>query len=352
MSRIPEGSRRAPGAGRASPASFTALRIALSLVFAAALLVPLWWYGGLETKDLTDAWRRLSPLVLVPTFGLYVLINQLKAARFRSLLPASERPPFVPLSGVTAAYTMAAVVLPAKIGEASFVLYANQVCGVSATSGLAALVVSRLLDMATLAGGLSLTCFALWLSGAYPGVPWFLAVGSLLALVSSACFFLGARGDLLVISAMTVVRWLGLERLSLGRAILGKSEQVAGALRYAGGEGRLWRGALITIPIWLAIFACCALLGRSFGLPRELGFAELAFGSAMAVVGSLIPISAFANFGTLEAGWVIGFEILGVPRDLAAATGLGLHVVQLGCCVVIGLLGHLIMGAARRRRPA
>ncbi len=149
---------------------------------------------------------------------------------------------------------------------------------------------------------------------------------------------------------MTLVRWLGLERVPLGRTILTRAEQVAGALRLAGGEGRLLRGTVTTIPIWVAIFVCCAILGRGFGLPEELSFAELTFGSAFAVVTSLIPISAFANFGTLEAGWVIGFEILGVPRDLAAATGIGLHVVQLACCIVIGVLGHLVMGAVRRPR--
>lgn len=331
------------------PVSFTALRVVLSLVFAGLLLVPLWWYGSLEISDLTDAWKRLTPGVLLPTFGLYALITYLKAARFQALIPPAERPATYPITGVTAAYTMAAVVLPAKIGEATFVLYANQVCGLKATSGLAALIVARLLDMATLAGGFSVACFALWFSGAYPGVPWFLGVGSLLFAASVVCFFLSTRGDLLVVAAMTVVRWLGLERAPMGRTILAKSEQVAGALRFAGADGRLWRATLVSIPIWISIFLACAILGRGFGIPSELSLAEVTFGSALAIVTSLIPISAFANFGTLEAGWVIGFEILGVPRDLAAATGLGLHVVQLGCCVVLGLLGHLVMGAVKRR---
>jgi hypothetical protein len=332
-------------------ASFTLLRIVLSLLFAAMLLVPLWLYGGLEVADLRQAWERLTLSALLPALGLYVGMSLLRTVRFLLLTPPAERPRFVPFLGVTCAYTMAATVLPAKIGEATFVLYANRACGVPSTSGLAALVVSRLLDLATLSGMFAVTCFALQMSHAYPGIPWFMAVGSLLAAISAVCFFLSARGDLLVILALTIVRWFGLERVRTGRMIVSKSEQVAGALRFAGGEGRLVRATLVSIPIWVSIFLFCAVLGRGFGLSGELSLAELSFGSALAIVTSLIPISAFANFGTLEAGWVIGFELLGVPRDLGAATGLGLHVVQVGLCVAVGVVGHLIMGVTKRGGP-
>lgn len=332
--------------------SFTLVRVVLSLLFASMLLVPLWWYGGLELADLQNAWNRLTLGALLPALGLYAGMNLLRTLRFRLLIPPAERPRFAPLLGVTSAYSMAATVLPAKIGEATFVLYANRACGVPAASGLAALVVSRLLDLATLAGMFALACLALHISHAYPGIPWFLAVGSCLFAISAVCFFLSSRGDLLVIFALTIVRWLGLERVRAGRTIVTRSEQVAGALRFAGGEGRLVPAALVSVPIWLMIFLFCAVLGRGFGLPAELSLAELSFGSALAIVTSLIPISAFANFGTLEAGWVIGFEMLGVPRDLAAATGLGLHVVQVGLCIAFGIAGHVIMGFAKRERPA
>jgi hypothetical protein len=47
---------------------------------------------------------------------------------------------------------------------------------------------------------------------------------------------------------------------------------------------------------------------------------------------------------------VIGFGTLGVPRDLALATGTGLHLVQLANILVLGLLGHLGMGLFSRAR--
>ena len=325
----------------------TFARVLLSLALAGALLVPLWLYGGLEPEDISQAFGRLSFATLLPALALFMGMYVLRTIRFRYLIPASERPPFVPLLGVTAAYTMAATILPAKIGEATFVLYAKRVCNVPATSGLAALVVSRLLDLATLAGGFAIACFALGASGTYPAISWFTAAGVGLALVSITCFFLSARGDLAVMLAIWLVRSCGLERGRMGKAITGGSEQLAGALRLAGRDGMLLRATLVSIPIWISIFLYCALLGRGLGLPADLTLAEASFGSGLAIVTSMTPISAFANFGTLEAGWVVGFGCLGVARDVAAVTGLGLHVVQVVSCIVLGLIGHLIMAAKK-----
>ncbi|MBL8857322.1 MAG: flippase-like domain-containing protein [Planctomycetes bacterium] len=326
----------------------TVLRFVMSLVLAGALLVPLWLYGKLEITDLTQAVGRLSAGTLVPALALYAGMYVLRTIRFRYLIPAAERPAFVPLLGVTAAYTMAATLLPAKIGEATFVLYSKRVCNLPATSGLAALIVSRLLDLASLTGGFSIACFALAASDVYPAISWFTALGLGLAAVSAVCFFLSARGNLVVLLAIWLVRTCGLERGRLGKSITAGSEQLAGALRLAGRDGMLLRATLVSIPIWLSTFMFCALLGRGFGLPADLSLAEASFGSGLAIVTSLAPVSAFANFGTLEAGWVLGFEALGVPRDVAAVTGLGLHVVQVASCIVLGLIGHMIMGSVKR----
>lgn len=326
-------------------------RVLLSLALAAVLLVPLVVWGGVDAGDLERTWGRLTWQSYATATALHVAMYVLRAVRFRVLFPPAERPESRPVLAVNAAYTMAAFVLPAKIGEASFVLYANRVFGASASTALAALVVSRLLDLATLAGGFALACFALVLSGGHDGTPWLRPLGAGLLAVSVACFVLSARGDWLMRIATTIVRSLGLGRLALGRKVLERSTQVAAGLRLAGGEGRLLLATLVTIPLWLSIFLFCAVLARGLGLPAEVTFAQATFGASLAIVTSLIPVSAFASFGTLEAGWVLGFGVFGVARDVAAATGLGLHVVQLFNVIVFGLLGHVAMASwARRER--
>jgi uncharacterized membrane protein YbhN (UPF0104 family) len=329
--------------------SRTLRRVVLSLLLAVVLLVPLYVWGGVDARDLERTWGRLSIGTYLGALGLHVAMYVLRTLRFQVLLPPEERPAFAGLVAVVAAYTMAAFVLPAKIGEATFVLYANQVCGVSASSGIAALVVSRLLDLATLSGGFSIACFVLNASGAYPQVEWFAAAGVVLAVVSAVCFVLSARGDLLLKAATSIVVTLGIARTGVGKKLLGTSAHASAALRVAGGGRRLFAATLVSIPIWASIFLFCAVLARGLGLPQDMTLAAAAFGSSLAILTAQIPISAFASFGTLEAGWVVGFGVLGVPKDIAVATGLGLHIVQLCNVILLGVLGHVAMGALRKR---
>ena len=81
------------------------------------------------------------------------------------------------------------------------------------------------------------------------------------------------------------------------------------------------------------------------------GDIEATFGSGLAVLTNMLPINGIAGFGTQEAGWVAGFAWLGVGRELALATGLGAHLVQLANACLFGLLGHLAMGLASRPAP-
>src|SRR5439155_20596794 len=161
---------------------------------------------------------------------------------------------------VCAAHQMAAFILPVKIGEAAFVVYANQVCGVPAAAGIASLVVSRLLDLATLCAGFALACFALETTHAFPAIAWFLPLAAGLALLAILLFLLSARSDLLVRVAADVSRLLRLDRTRLGGRFNARVEETAAALRTAGVEGRLLGATLVSIPSWIVIFLFCAVL--------------------------------------------------------------------------------------------
>ncbi len=324
------------------------LRVLVSLLVAGILLAFLAFFGEVRGDDVARAWRTLSLRTYCTALAFHVLLYLLRALRFYILIPPEQRPPLGRLTVVSSAHTMAATILPAKIGEATFIVYLRDVCGVSAVVGTASLVVSRLLDMATLTLGMSIACLALGAAGTYPQVGWFSSAGWLLGACSLGLFAVSARGDWLALTASAFLHRVGLDRLERGRRILARTEQVADALRRAGGERRLYAAALVSLPIWLCVFLFCAVLARGLGLPESVTLAEATFASSLAIVTSLIPISAFASFGTLEAGWVLGFGVLGIDPTLAAATALGMHLVQLINVIGLGLLGHLGMGLATR----
>ncbi len=318
----------------------TLVRVAVSVLVAGGLTALVLLWGGVRPSDVFDAVAQLTFATWLPAFGLHVALYVLRAWRFALLLPPDVRVRAGPFLAVCGAHTLAAFVLPAKIGEATFVLYAQRACGVPAQAGIASLVVSRLLDMTVLAAGFALACFALQASGTFPAIEWFLPLAAALSVCAIAGFWLTARSDLLASLASGAIRFLGVARTRSGARAIERIDGIAGALRAAGGGGRLLRATLVSVPIWLVIFLFCAVLARALGLPATTTLAEATFGSSLAILTSLIPVSAFANFGTLEFGWVLGFGVLGVPRDLALATGFGLHAVQLVHIVALGLIAH------------
>lgn len=324
------------------------LRILLSLGVAAALLTLLAVWGDVDLSEVMQTWRNLPPSTYAAALAIHAGIFFLRAVRVRILIPPALRPSLARVVPISAAHTLAAYVLPAKTGEAALVVYLKALCGVPANEGLATLVVARVVDLAVLCGWLGTACVVIGTGAGdeLENQAAFVPLGGALLAGTAVLLVVGARGDRLVRVATRTLRWMRLDRTSLGARTLARAEAVGEALAQAGGGGRLGRATLVTIPLWGGVFLFYAVLVRGLGLDATL--MEATFGSALAVLSNVLPVNGFAGFGTQEAGWVLGFAALGVERDLALATGLGAHVVQLVNAALFGLLGHLAMGAARR----
>ncbi len=320
-----------------------------SLAIAAVLLALLMHWGGVGPADFARALGRLDGRTWAFALGLHLCIYALRAWRFALLVPRAERPAFGPVMAVSAAHNLASYVLPAKTGEATLVVYLKAHCGVSGAAGLASLVVSRLFDLAVLCAGVSAATLVLgWGSEGALGrlVPLALVLLGLAAVLAFLCL----RPHLLSVGTGWALRRLRLGRLAIGRAILARLGRVGAALE-ATGRGTTPAAVLAaSVGIWLLVFAFYAVLARGVGLPEWVGYPEAVFGSSLAVLFNLRPVNGFAGFGTQEAGWKIGFVLLGVEGDLALATGLAVHLVQLANVVLLGLIGHLVMGLSGGRR--
>ena len=321
-------------------------RTLLSLLVAAALIFALFHWGGLRWSEVTEALGRLSPLAYLAALGCHAALYAVRALRFQLLLSPQQRPSFPSQLSVGMAQTMASIIMPAKLGELMYVVYSNRVFGLRAETSLAILFLSRLFDLAALGIAMGCACLALALQEGMPG--WLYPVGFAALAGGFVLLLLTLRGSLFT----NLLRWcaqrVGGARTKLGAALIGRLQSASQALDAVRGPSVFWRCAGLSVLAWLCIFAFCGILGRSLGLPDSIGPLQAVFGAALAILTSLIPISAFASIGTLEAGWVLGFSLFGVDKDLALATGAGLHIVQLVNVVAIGVLGHLWMARLRR----
>lgn len=333
-----------PGMRRS--AASLALRFALSLVVAGALIFALFHWGGLQWSDLGAALARLSWGAYFAALACHMLLYLVRALRFQWLLSANDRPSYPAQLSVGMAQTMASIIMPAKLGELMYVVYSNRVFGLRAETSLAVLFLSRVFDLAALSLAMGGTCLLLATRSGMPA--WLYPLGIAATLGGLALFLLTLRGSLFTRLLGWAAERVGGQRTRLGAALIGRLRSAGAALDAVRGGSIFVRCAALSLVAWLCIFAFCAILGRSLGLPESIGPLEAVFGSALAILTSLVPISAFASIGTLEAGWVLGFSVFGVDRELALATGAGLHIVQLLNVVIIGVLGHLWMAWLRR----
>lgn len=327
-----------------------ALRVFLSVAAAAVLLAALAHWGGVEAGEVAETLGRLDPSTWAVALTVHLGIYLARTQRYRALVPRDERPGFGATFAIGAAHNLAAYVLPVRTGEASLVLYLRGLCGVSGRAALASLIVSRALDMATLAGALGAITLYLstgehWQGSRQAGL---LLGGGLFAL--TVVFALAsARGEWLVSGVGRALERAGAGRTGPGSRLIARGEQFEQALRATRTGGRLPGAVALSVVVWAGVFLFYAILARGLGLPERIGLPEAAFGSSLAVMTNVLPINAMAGFGTQEAGWVLGFEFLGVERELALSTGVAVHLVQLAHVVVLGGLAHLVMGFLRPR---
>ena len=114
-----------------------AARVLVSLAVAGVLLLLLARWGGVGAGEVREALGRLSVGGYVVALGLHVAAYVLRAIRFQVLLGGEGRRGLGAQLGVVLAYGMASLVLPAKVGELTYVVYAGRVLGVRAETGLA-----------------------------------------------------------------------------------------------------------------------------------------------------------------------------------------------------------------------
>ena len=325
--------------------------MALSAAAGMALLVVMMVWGGVSPADVLRTLLGLPPWVFLLCLAIHITIYCLRSLRFLSLIPRHQRPTFTAMTAVSAAHNLASYVLPAKSGEATLVLYLKGVCRVSGAAGLASLIVARLYDFAVMCGVMALSSIWLATTRHWDAPPWMgLAGGAGLGLASALFLLLALRGERVMGPLRLGLRTLRLDRTRLGKKVYELSQRTSDALRLARGGASVPGLLALTALVWTGVFVFYALLARGFGLPERIGLLEATFGSGLAVMSNILPVNAFAGFGTQETGWVLGFGLLGIDRESAFSTGLAVHLVQLANVCLLGLAGHLVMGALPRRK--
>jgi len=232
---------------------------------------------------------------------------------------------------VAAAAQAAALFAPARVGELALPLLVSRTTGRSFSSGVGTLLAARTLDLATL---------GVWSGAAVLAVRGF---GEPLAIVASIA--------LLAPSLLLPLTLTGADRLALRclgpRGVRGRRwarrvrrvrRELDALLRR---PLRLITAALTSVIMWGLQWAVAWILLVAMGYRWPPS--SVVAGSAAAAVANLLPFNLVGNLGTLEAGWTAAFAGLGVPLQVAAATGLAAHLWGLIFAALFGLLAWAVL---------
>ncbi len=283
---------------------------------------------------------------------LYLVNNIGRAIRLRMLLP-QQQTRFSNLLLIINTYTMFNYVLPAWTGEASLLYFLRKYQGVSLDKGSAALIVGRLMDYLAVA--------VIFIAGAWLSLRQLMDADARLTTSILEVALAMILVAVLILASMvwwgqrilTITEWLvnrmGLAGTSVAQFGLRAFGKIIAAFQAIHSFRRYSLTFLWSLGLWLTIFIRFYAFLRGLGLETEL--LNTIVGSTFAVLFKSVPFITFGGIGTHEAGWTIGFMLVGFDKTTAISSGLAVNLLTLLTTTLLGASSLAILRFSRAYRP-
>jgi uncharacterized membrane protein YbhN (UPF0104 family) len=273
---------------------------------------------------------------LLAGLGFYLLTNVLRCYRFGVLWPAPGMFSSLRLLPEMVALSFCNNVLPARGGELSFPFLMQRRHDLPVGESAAFLLVLRLFDFLTVVS-LYLPFAALEEAHLPPGNR--AVIGGVALLLAPSLLllallpWLGGRGLQL---GCWLLRRLRLANTRVGRAVLAHGEKavaVVERVHHPGVYGRLFFWSILG---WLATFAWFAAFMTAVGLP--LRYSLVVVGATFATLSKAIPFITIGSIGAHDAGWALGFHLIGLETEAAIASGFAENIFTLSVSFLVGIV--------------
>lgn len=311
------------------PAPTTIARRWRAWLVSLAITAGLFWYllSQIDPAEILTTARGMTPRYLWAFLALLLAGVITRAARFWVLL--GRRAPFPLLTGIVLARNLFVDLLPARLGELSYVYLLTARAGRPVEEGLASLMLAVAFDVVALAPLLVLAVLVVGGGGAVAG-PWLALAAVALGLVAYA----GARVAAPI--GMRLATWI----VPADARPTGRRLQLAALIRKtAEALASVWARGIFAHVLLLSMIVRVCKFGSYYYLVLAimggLGLSASGFGVFrvfLGVVGAelaaALPIHGIAGFGTFEAAWALSFTQLGFARADAIMSGILTHAVS------------------------
>lgn len=327
-----------------------------------ALTGGLYWVllSQIDIGDLLPTAQAMTPRYL----GYFVVLLMAgvvaRAVRFWLLL--GQAVPLTLLVPIVMVRNVFVDLLPARVGEISYVYLLSTRAGVPAEQGLATLFLSVLFDVVALAPLLLIAAVVVGSSG---GIP--------IPVLAGAALGLGIAAYAMMRAAVPLGSWVGawlrqrsqpspdhespaasLSWRSRAAVLVEHTTEALGVVARRRIFGRVWLVSLVVRlckfgSYYFLVLASMDPLGYSVA---EVGFFRVFLGIVSAELAAALPIHGIAGFGTFEAAWALSFTQLGFSAADATITGILTHVVSQVVEYSVGALALVyVLRATRRVTP-
>jgi uncharacterized membrane protein YbhN (UPF0104 family) len=318
---------------------------AASLVVAVGLLA--YFLRGIGSERILDTAVNASPGPFLAFLGLFATGIAARTTRFWVLLGRAV--PFRTVLSITLVRNLLVDLLPARLGELSYVYLVTTKGKRPVEDGVATLAIAFLLDFVALS---PLILVALLVVGGGTLIPTWTAW--------TASVILGGGGIVAVLLAGPIARRLS-TWLARGDAVRWRAAGAARLSTLAASFDQAKRERLLLPALVLSLVVRVCKYGSAYCLVlsllvplgysmAQLGVFRIFLGSVAAEVAASLPVHGLAGFGTYEAAWTLALEELGYPRDHAIISGLLAHAITQGIEYVLG--GAALVWIFSRRQRA
>jgi hypothetical protein len=299
-------------------------RLVPAALISAAILGGLLWL--VDPERWGELIARAEPSALALALALFAITTVLRGLRFAWLLTTLSGKKVGGLGGfdLAALNNLFNHLLPFRLGELSFLFFANSLHGVPLHRSGLSLLLARLHDMVAL---LMIVLTAAVFYEPALAVEWRV----LLACAVLALFVFGLRLDLAVLTGVKVLAFVVARAPSLGpltriaRKIVDKLSQLDDVRPTMKGLPFALTNQGYSLGIWASLIGFFHFFLASLGL--GLPYAKVVLGSTGAALLPMLPINALGTVGPLEAGWTVGFVAMGLGKADATASGFLMHTV-------------------------
>ena len=305
----------------------------LSAVITTIILVAI-LLSQISLSDIATTITNIDPIYLVIGFIIYICCYLLRTIRFYILL--NKKVSIKDLFAIVCVHNMANNILPARTGEVSYVYLCKKLHNISVGEGVASLMVARMFDFIAISLLFLLSAMSIKnLPDMIYNVVWGIAV--LLIVVVLLLIGLLYFGKSWLVRVKKIVDTFGIRHFRSTQYLLRKMEEMESSFKYAKPTRIIVMAGILSVFISLLVYLVTFVLVNAMGL--NLPIQHVIIGSTISMFTILLPIQGVGGFGTIEGGWAVGYMAIGIPKQIAIASGFGVHIISFIYTLIMGILG-------------